>query len=83
MPTRLGAGNGGVSGPALLPVGVLATRRVRERTGLPVIGIGGIRTVEDVRQYLDAGAVLVAVGTAALADPRCPERLARTWSADG
>ncbi|MCH6547288.1 MAG: dihydroorotate dehydrogenase, partial [Gemmatimonadetes bacterium] len=72
-----------VSGPALLPVGVLATRRVRERTGLPVIGIGGIRTVEDVRQYLDAGAVLVAVGTAALADPRCPERLARTWSADG
>ncbi len=83
LPTRLGGGNGGVSGPALLPIGVLATRRVRERTGLPVIGIGGIRTVEDVRQYLDAGAVLVAVGTAALADPRCPERLARAWSAGG
>ncbi len=83
LPTRLGAGNGGVSGPALLPIGVLATRRVGERTGLPVIGVGGIRTVEDVRQYLDAGAALVAVGTAALADPRCPERLARTWSTDG
>ena len=77
--TRLGAGQGGVSGPALLPVGVLATRRVRERTGLPVIGVGGIRTAEDVRQYLDAGADLVAVGTAALADPRCPERLVRAW----
>lgn len=79
LPTRLGAGQGGVSGPALLPIGVLATRRVRERTGLPVIGIGGICTAEDVKQYLDAGAVLVAVGTAALADPRCPERLARAW----
>ncbi len=83
LPTRLGAGQGGVSGPALLPIGVLATRRVRERTGLPVIGIGGICTAEDVKQYLDAGAVLVAVGTAALADPRCPERLARAWSTVG
>ncbi len=76
---RLGAGNGGVSGPTLLPVGVLATRRVCERTGLPVVGIGGIRLVEDVEQYLEAGAVLVGVGTAALADPRCPERLAAAW----
>ena len=77
---RLGYGQGGVSGPALLPVGVLATRRVRERTGKPVIGVGGIRTPEDVEQYLDAGAVLVAVGTAALTDPRVPERLAAWWS---
>lgn len=77
---RLGYGQGGVSGPALLAVGVLAARRVRERTGKPVIGVGGIRTPEDVEQYLDAGAVLVAVGTAALADPRVPERLAAWWS---
>lgn len=77
---RLGYGQGGVSGPALLPVGVLATRRVHERTGKPVIGVGGIRAPEDVEQYLDAGAVLVAVGTAALADPRVPERLAAWWS---
>lgn len=74
--SRLGNGNGGVSGPALLPVGVLATRRVLERTGgLPVIGTGGIRTADDARQYLRAGAMLVAVGTAALADPRVPERI--------
>ncbi len=77
---RLGYGQGGVSGPALLPVGVLATRRVRERTGRPVIGVGGIRTPDDVEQYLEAGAVLVEVGTAALADPRVPERLAAWWS---
>jgi dihydroorotate dehydrogenase (NAD+) catalytic subunit len=74
---RLGNGFGGVSGPALLPIGVLATRRVRERVAIPVLGVGGIRTVADARQYLDAGASLVAIGTAALADPRVPERVAR------
>ncbi len=79
---RLGAANGGVSGPALLPVGVLATRRVRERTGLPVIGIGGIRVPNDAWQYLQAGASLVALGTAALAEPRCPERLVAAWERD-
>lgn len=73
---RLGNGYGGVSGPALLPIGVLATRRVRERLDLPVIGVGGVRTVADAREYLEAGASLVAVGTAALADPRVPERIA-------
>lgn len=72
---RLGQGSGGVSGPGLLPVGVLATARVVERTGLPVIGVGGIRTAADARQYLAAGASLVAIGTAALADPRLPERV--------
>lgn len=74
---RLGNGFGGVSGPSLLPVGVLATRRIGQRVGLPVIGVGGIRTARDAREYLDAGAVLVAIGTAALADPRAPERIAR------
>lgn len=80
---RLGYGQGGVSGPALLPIGVLAARRVRERTGKPVIGVGGIRVPGDVEQYLDAGATLVAVGTAALADPRVPERLAAWWNRRG
>jgi dihydroorotate dehydrogenase (NAD+) catalytic subunit len=77
---RLGNGSGGVSGPALLPIGVLATRRVRERLDMPVIGVGGVRTVADAREYLAAGAALVAVGTAALADPRVPERIARELS---
>ena len=75
---RLGQGNGGVSGPALLPVGVLATARVVERTGgMPVIGVGGIRTAGDARQYLQAGAALVAIGTAGMADPRAPARVVR------
>lgn len=77
LDARLGNGSGGVSGPALLPIGVLATRRVCERVGVPVIGVGGIRSAGDARRYLDAGASLVAIGTAALADPRVPERIAR------
>lgn len=74
--TRLGNGFGGVSGPVLLPVGVLAAARVVERTGgMPVIGVGGVRSAEDVEQYLRVGASLVGLGTAALADPRLPERI--------
>jgi len=74
---RLGHGAGGVSGPALLAIGVLATRKVRGAVAIPVIGVGGIRTARDAREYLGAGASLVAIGTAALADPRVPERVAR------
>ncbi|HTT68857.1 MAG TPA: dihydroorotate dehydrogenase [Gemmatimonadales bacterium] len=78
---RLGAGNGGLSGPPLLPVGLRVTRLVAARTGKPVIGTGGVRTGADALQYLRAGATLVGVGTAALADPRAPERIARELDA--
>ena len=78
---RLGNGFGGVSGPALLPVGVRATQRVAAEVGLPVIGVGGIRSAADAREYLAAGATLVQVGTAALADPRVPERIVRELAA--
>ncbi len=74
---RLANGSGGVSGPALLPIGVLATCKVAEQVGMPVIGVGGIGSAADAREYLAAGAALVAIGTAALADPRIPERVAR------
>lgn len=75
---RLGFGSGGVSGPALLPVGVLATWRVsRALPTVPVCGLGGVSTAEDALQYVLAGASLVGVGTAALRDPRAPERIVR------
>ena len=73
----LGFGSGGVSGPGLRPVGVLATWKVRRAVQVPIIGVGGVSTAEDVLQYLVAGATLVAVGTAALANPRVPERIVR------
>ena len=71
----LGFGSGGVSGPGLLPVGVLAVRRVSCAVSVPLIGVGGITTATDALQYMMAGASLVGMGTAALRVPRAPERL--------
>ncbi|MGQ0713319.1 MAG: dihydroorotate dehydrogenase [Gemmatimonadaceae bacterium] len=71
----LGFGTGGVSGVSLMPVGVLATWRVRGAVQVPIIGVGGIATAEDALQYLIAGASLVALGTASMRDPRAPERV--------
>lgn len=73
----LGFGSGGVSGRELLPVGVLATARVRKAVDVPLIGVGGVSSAEDALQYMIAGASLVGIGTAALRDPRLPERIVR------
>ena len=71
----LGAGSGGVSGPALLPIGVHAVVQARRRVSVPIIGAGGIRSGEDALQYFLAGATLVQVGTASFADPRASLRV--------
>jgi len=73
----LGFGTGGVSGAAILPVGVLATWKVRRAVTLPIIGIGGVSSGTDALQYVIAGASLVGIGTAAMRDPRAPERIVR------
>ena len=74
---RLGFGTGGVSGSAILPVGVLATWKASRAVKVPVIGVGGVSSAEDALQYILAGATLVGVGTAAFRDPRAPERIVR------
>ena len=71
----LGFGTGGVSGPGLLPVGVLAVWKVSRVVPVPIIGVGGVTKGTDAIQYMMAGARLVAVGTAALRDPRAPDRI--------
>lgn len=71
----LGFGTGGVSGPGLLPVGVLAVWKVTRAVNVPVIGVGGVSKGTDAIQYLMAGASLVAMGTAAMRDPRAPQRV--------
>ncbi|MEK0430793.1 MAG: dihydroorotate dehydrogenase [Gemmatimonadota bacterium] len=73
----LGFGSGGVSGPGLLAVGVLATWRVRQAVRVPIIGAGGVQHATDLLQFLLAGASAVAIGTAALADPKLPARVVR------
>jgi dihydroorotate dehydrogenase (NAD+) catalytic subunit len=71
----LGNRSGGVSGPAILPMGVHAVWQARKRVSVPILGVGGIRTGEDAVQYLLAGASLVQVGTASFADPRAALRV--------
>ncbi len=74
---RIGFGSGGVSGAGLLPVGVLATWRVSRAVNVPIIGVGGVRSASDALQYVVAGASLIAVGTAAMQNPRIPEQIIR------
>jgi dihydroorotate dehydrogenase (NAD+) catalytic subunit len=81
----LGFGSGGVSGSALLPVGVLATWKVASAIDIPIVGVGGISSGRDALQYMIAGASLVAVGTASLRDPRAAEKIVaglRDWCDD-
>lgn len=78
----LGFGTGGVSGPGILPVGVLAVWKASRAVKVPLIGVGGITKGTDAIQYLMAGASLVAMGTAAMRDPRAPKRVIsemHTW----
>ena len=71
---ELGAGTGGMSGPALRPSGLLAVKTARVATSLPLIGVGGVLGARDAVSYARAGAVLVALGTASFADPRAATR---------
>jgi dihydroorotate dehydrogenase (NAD+) catalytic subunit len=72
----LGSGYGGLCGPALRPIALRVVWEVAQAVDVPVIGIGGVATVEDVLDMLAAGACAVGVGVAALADPMLPVRLA-------
>ena len=61
---------GGLSGPAIRPVAVRAVWQVYREVDLPIIGMGGIVTVEDALEFILAGATAVAVGTANFINPR-------------
>jgi len=64
---------GGLSGPAIKPVALRMVYDVAKQTTLPIIGMGGISTVDDVIDFLSVGASAVAVGTANFVDPFvCP-----------
>jgi len=63
------------------PVAVRMVYQVTRAVGIPVVGMGGIMTGEDAYEFLLAGAVAVAVGTAALIDPAAPARIVRELEA--
>ena len=73
---RLANVTGGLSGPAIKPIALRMVYEAARAVSIPVIGMGGITSPEDVIEFLLAGAVAVEVGTASYADPRAVERIA-------
>ena len=74
---RLGAGFGGLSGPAIKPIALRLVYQAVRAVKIPVIGLGGIASGEDAAEFLIAGARAVEVGTATFWDPSSPLRIAR------
>ena len=73
---RIGAGFGGLSGPAIKPIALRMVYEAAKAVKIPVIGLGGIASGEDAAEFLIAGASAVEVGTANFADPQAPQRIA-------
>lgn len=71
----LGNVTGGLSGPAIKPLALRCVWQVARHVQIPVIGIGGISTIDDVMDFLVAGASAVQVGTANFFDPTVSTRL--------
>jgi dihydroorotate dehydrogenase (NAD+) catalytic subunit len=66
--------SGGLSGPAIKPVAIRMVYEVSQAVSIPIIGMGGVQTAEDVIEFMYAGASAVAVGTANFVNPFvCPE----------
>ncbi|MCL4558707.1 MAG: dihydroorotate dehydrogenase [Deltaproteobacteria bacterium] len=73
----LGAKTGGLSGPAIKPMTLKLVYDAYARVRIPIIGVGGIITVEDVVEYAIAGASAVQVGTASFINPETADTLVR------
>ncbi len=78
---RLGAGFGGLSGPAIKPIALRLVYEAAKSVRIPVVGLGGIASGEDAAEFLIAGATAVEVGTANFWDPASPLRIARELEA--
>jgi dihydroorotate dehydrogenase (NAD+) catalytic subunit len=66
---------GGLSGPAIKPISLRCVHQVARAVRTPLVGIGGIATIDDVMEFLVAGATAVQVGTANYYDPTVSMKL--------
>ncbi len=76
----IAAGHGGLSGPAVRPIAVAQVRAVAAAVDLPIAGMGGISSGADAREFLAAGAAVIAVGTENFRDPGAARRVAEELS---
>ncbi len=72
----IAAGHGGLSGPAVRPIALAQVRAVAAAVSVPIVGMGGISEANDAREFISAGATLVAVGTESFRDPQAGQRIA-------
>lgn len=72
---RLGNGTGGLSGPAIKPLALRVVWQVAKKVRIPIIGIGGIANIDDVMEFLHAGASAVQMGTVNFYDPTAAQRV--------
>lgn len=78
----LANGVGGLSGPAIRPVAVRMVNQVAQAVNVPVVGIGGISTLNDALEFFMAGAQAVQIGTQTFVEPGAAARLVKelaTW----
>jgi dihydroorotate dehydrogenase (NAD+) catalytic subunit len=71
----LGNGFGGLSGPAIKPLSLRIVRQVASAVQIPIIGVGGIQSLDDVMEFLVCGATAVQIGTANFYNPSLPVKL--------
>jgi dihydroorotate dehydrogenase (NAD+) catalytic subunit len=71
----LARGTGGLSGPSLKPVALATVYACYAATGLPIVGMGGVTTGLDAREFIACGALHVALGTVLFTDPDAPSRI--------
>jgi dihydroorotate dehydrogenase (NAD+) catalytic subunit len=77
----LARGTGGLSGPSLKPVALATVHACYAATGLPIVGMGGVATGHDAREFIACGALHVALGTMLFSDPDAPSRVRRELAA--
>ena len=66
---------GGLSGPAIKPIALRCVHQVRRAVAIPIIGVGGIMTIDDCMEFFVTGASAIQIGTASFAEPVVSGRL--------
>jgi dihydroorotate dehydrogenase (NAD+) catalytic subunit len=73
--SRIGNMTGGLSGPAIKPITLRLVWEARKAVHIPILGLGGVETAQDVLEYVTVGASAVQVGTASFSDPKASEKI--------